>query len=72
MKEHKDLKEEQIRQELISAGLENDLTKAETAEAKAGIVFNAVRTLFYSLGQVANVSSLGLLGSVRSPIGFMR
>lgn len=72
LKENKDLKEEQIRQELLSTGLENGLTKANTAEAKAGIVFNAVRTLFYSLGQVANVSSLGLLGSVHSPIGFMK
>lgn len=67
-----DLKRASIEEELNSQGLENKLTKAETAETKAGIVFNAVRTLFYSLGQVANVSSLGLLGSVRNPIGFMK
>ncbi len=67
-----DLKRESITSELKAQGLENQLTKAQTAGEKADIVFDGIKTLFYSLGQVANVSSLGLLGSVHSPIGFMK
>lgn len=46
-----DLKREQITQELKDQGLKNDLTRAESASKKADIVFNGIRTLFYSIGQ---------------------
>lgn len=72
LSQNPDLKRAQVEAELKAQGLENKLTAAETAGEKADIVFNGVRALFYSIGQVVGLSSLGSLGSVRSPIGFMR
>ena len=50
-----EMKREQVEAELKAQGLENKLTEAETAGEKADIVFNGIRTLFYSIGQVVGI-----------------
>ena len=67
-----DLKREQIVEELKDQGLENELTKVQTAAEKADIIYDGVKTLFYSIGQVFGISMRGSFGTVHNPIGFMR
>lgn len=64
MANHPDLKESQIKEELKSAGIDNRYKEAKTAREKANIVYDGVRTLFYAIGKVVGLTSLGSLGSL--------